>query len=136
MEKARELTDAGFRNRALSNIGSLKGVNLTDKIVQRFNSLPPALKVHFKDAPLVIRKSVGVRNYFIHGSDPKINPGAVYEFLPFFTKLLEFVFVTSYLTDLGWSAERWIKKFSPSCLLKDLIESFEADVAKLRRELN
>jgi hypothetical protein len=132
-KKARALSGKEFRERALGNIGRLKGINLSDKIMQRYESLPRILKGLIPDAPFAVRQCVRTRNYFVHGSDPRIPLIAVYEFLPFFTGLLEFIFVTADLNEIGWDADRWIKQFSTNCPVRSFLSSFESELAELRK---
>jgi hypothetical protein len=129
--KARKLSDASLREQALSMIGRLGATSLTDKILQRYDSLPEVLRVITQGAHAAIRQAVRIRNYFVHGADPLLPREAVFEFLPFFTNLIEFTFVTAFLVERGWNADRWIKSPSTRCPLRDFLRGFEADTRRL-----
>ena len=108
--KTRASLDPPYRERVLDSLGRIKSANLRHKITARFNSLPKRLRKRLPEIELVIDHAVRARNYFVHGSAPKLPVEAVYRLASFFTDTLEFVFVASDLSECGWDDARWVNQ--------------------------
>ena len=63
---------------------------------------------------MVTDEAVNFRNYYVHGSLPRVERNKVHRFLPFLTDALEFVFVASDLVDAGWDISNWLRKPKPT----------------------
>jgi hypothetical protein len=120
-----------FREQFLNNLGLMKGLRLRDKIEARFKSLPAGLKLHFPEMEFVIDHCVKSRNYFVHGTKPKLTIPRTREFMFFFTQSLEFIFVTSELVACGWKYERWLN-YAPKGRFLWYLKSYEPMLDRLR----
>jgi hypothetical protein len=98
-----------YRDQVLSNLNRVKGLTLRQKIEARFRSLPLKLRKRLPEMEYLIDHCVRTRNYFVHGSKPKLSVTDTREFLFLFTDTLEFLFITSELAECGWNASRWMK---------------------------
>ena len=130
MNRARMISDEVFRDRALSNLGRVTGINLAAKICMRYDSLPSKLRQMLPKGETVVRQCVRVRNYFVHGTDPRLPLHMLYEAMPFFTNFLEFTFVASDLNECGWDAERWLKLPFSTCPLRWFLRDYEFHMRK------
>jgi hypothetical protein len=120
-----------YREQVLANIGRIKGANLRQKIIARFNALPPVLRRHFPEIELVIDHAVRTRNYFVHGTVPKLPVGRTYELMFFFTDTLEFIFVAAELYSCGWKYARWLKE-SEMGRFSEYLRSYDLPLAELK----
>jgi hypothetical protein len=121
-----------YREQVLANLGRIKGANLRQKITARFKALPPALRRHFPEIELVIDHAVRTRNYFVHGTAPKLPVGRTYELMFFFTDTLEFIFVAAELYACGWRYARWLKEANMG-RLREYVRSYDLHLAELKR---
>jgi len=97
------------KERLLNNLGLVRGLNLRNKVLQRWDTVPDCIASRLPAMPEAIAHSVRARNFFVHGSEIKMSTDAVYELSSFFTNTFEFVFGVSELCRCGWDAERWSK---------------------------
>jgi hypothetical protein len=86
--------------------------------------LPLNLRKRVSEMPFLIDHCVRSRNYFVHGSKPKLPIDATRDFLFLFTDTLEFIFVMAELVECGWNYNRWIKQPGGSDRFKDYIMSY------------
>ena len=70
--QARELPSP-YREQVLDNLGRVGAANLRQKIMNRFKMLPRKLRDRFPDMEMVIDHAVRTRNYFVHGTKPKLS---------------------------------------------------------------
>jgi hypothetical protein len=99
-----------YNEQILNSLGRVKAQTLRKKIEAHFSSLPKPLKQRLPDMLLVIEHCVRARNYFVHGTPPKISVDATHQQIFFLTDTLEFIFVISELAKCGWKYDRWIKE--------------------------
>jgi hypothetical protein len=99
---------APYRDLIRGNLNLIKGQNLRTKIETRFKALPTGVRAQFPEMSTVIDHCVRARNFFVHGSAPKLSVDQTYHHLPFFTDALEFIFVASDLYECGWKPTRWL----------------------------
>jgi hypothetical protein len=97
------------KERLLNSLGLVRGLNLRNKVLQRWATVPSAIASKLPEMENAIAQSVRARNFFVHGSEAKMPAQAVYDLSPFFTDTLEFVFGISELYHCGWDANRWAK---------------------------
>jgi ApeA N-terminal domain 1 len=97
------------KERLLNNLGLVRGLNLRNKVLQRWATVPSCIASKLPEMENAIAHSVHARNFFVHGSEVKMSAQAVYDLAPFFTDTLEFVFGISELCHCGWDADRWAK---------------------------
>jgi hypothetical protein len=129
--KARTLK-APYRDQILSNLNRVRGLTLRQKIEGRFRSLPLSLRKRLPEMELMIDHCVRTRNYYVHGSRPKLPLAAVRDFLFLFTDTLEFIFVTSELAACGWNVNRWIKALGGRAKFKDYLRSYERALSDVK----
>jgi hypothetical protein len=115
-----------YRDQILSNLNRVKGFTLRQKIESRFRSLPLRLRKRLPEMEFLIDHCVRTRNYFVHGSKPKLSVTATRGFLFLFTDTLEFLFITSELAECGWNVNRWMKSPGGMARFKDYLHSYEA----------
>ncbi len=99
-----------YREHVAGNLSRVKASNLRQKITARFRLLPKGLRARFPDIDSVIDHAVRTRNYFVHGSKPKLSVDDTYKFISRFTDTLEFIFVAAELHECGWKYARWLKE--------------------------
>jgi hypothetical protein len=120
-----------YRDQVLNNLGRVKGLSLRQKIESRFRSLPAGLRKRFPEMELVIDHCVRSRNYFVHGSKPKLSVSATRDLIFLFTDTLEFIFVTSELVACGWKYARWIKDANRG-RLRDYLRSYDLALKEVK----
>ena len=122
-----------YRDRVLSSLHRVKGLTLRQKIESCFQSLPLDLRKRFPEMPLLIDHCVKSRNYFVHGSKPKLSVAATRKFMILFTATLEFIFVTAELNECGWNFSRWIKQTVGMSKVKDYIRSYDDALKEVKK---
>jgi hypothetical protein len=124
--------DQPYRDQVLSNLHRIKSANLRSKIKARFKSIPSGLRSRMPDMEFVIDICVRTRNYFVHGTKPKLSLGATHDLLFFFTDTLEFIFIASELTLCGWNAGRWLKEVNGG-RLREYVRNYERALKDLKK---
>jgi ApeA N-terminal domain 1 len=114
-----------YRDQILSNLNRVKSLTLRQKIESRFRSLPLSLRKRLPEMEFLIDHCVRIRNYYVHGSKPKLPLAAIRDFLFLFTDTLEFIFATSELAECGWNVNRWMKWPGGRAKFKDYLRSYE-----------
>lgn len=84
-----------YRERLLNNLGLVRGLNLRNKVLQRWSSVSPCITTRLSGMPEAIAHGVRARNFFVHGTPINITTEDLYSLAPFFTDTLEFVFGVS-----------------------------------------
>jgi ApeA N-terminal domain 1 len=92
----------------LNALGRIGESSLKQKVHHRIKFLANVTPLHFEDLRLVTGTAIDCRNFFVHGTKIKLSTAQIYEWLPFFTSTLEFVFAMSDLIEAGWSNGSWI----------------------------
>lgn len=106
----RELPSSLERDSALSNLARLGGASLVRKILHRTYIVCQILDHEFPNMEKLVKFSVRMRNFFVHGSDLGIEYARVEKFISFLTDMLQFIFAASDLIECGWDAKRWSSK--------------------------
>jgi hypothetical protein len=112
------------KERLLNNLGLVRGLNLRNKVLQRWATVPGCITSRLLAMPEAIVHSVRARNFFVHGSAINTSTEDMFALAPFFTDTLEFVFGTSELCRCGWDAERWAKEGYSLSHYKSYISNF------------
>ncbi len=105
----RELPPSQERESVLGALGRVGNQTLRSKVAHRAKLVTNRFGNRFPDLDLVVAAAISTRNYFVHGSEGKLSHEACFEFAPFFTDTLEFIFGASDLIEAGWDAEKWNK---------------------------
>jgi hypothetical protein len=113
-----------YRERLLNNLGLVRGLNLRNKVLQRWATVPACIATRLPAMPEAIAHSIRARNFFVHGSPLPMSTESVYELSSFFTDTLEFVFGVSELSECGWDTERWAKEHYSLSRYKWYISNF------------
>lgn len=108
------LPDSEERHSVLSALGRVGEWNLKRKVRYRTRNLMEAIGAALPMLCMVTDEAVNFRNYYVHGSLPRVERNKVHRFLPFLTDALEFVFVASDLVDAGWDISNWLRKPKPT----------------------
>jgi hypothetical protein len=121
-----------YRDQILSNLNRVKDLTLRQKIQSRFCSLPLVLRKRLPEMDLLIEHCVRTRNYFVHGSKPKLSVAATREFLFLFTDTLEFLFITSELAACGWNVSRWMNSLGPMGRFAAYLHSYNEQLKQVK----
>jgi hypothetical protein len=114
----------------------VKALSLRQKIESRFKSLPLILRKQLPEMQFLISHCVRSRNYFVHGSKPKLSVAATRDLMFVFTDTLEFIFVTAELVECGWNVRRWMKQLGGRAKFKEYIRSYEQALKEVKRAGN
>jgi hypothetical protein len=121
-----------YRDQVLSNLYRIKSANLRTKIKASFTSVPSELREGMPDIEFVIDHCIRARNYFVHGTKPKLSLKAIHDLIFFFTDTLEFIFITSELALCGWNAGRWLKEANMG-RLREYVRTYEVALKDLKK---
>lgn len=115
-EKARklfkELPQSLERESVLNALGRVGKPTLKRKVRSRARLITDVVGNRFPDLDLVINQAIDCRNYFVHGSEAKIDYSTHSSQVIFFTDTLEFIFAASDLLESGWNISHWITRHS------------------------
>jgi len=100
VKSARKVADDAFRaipagaqrNGILDALARLGKPSLRAKIESRARIIQKRIPDVFPELELVIREAVSCRNFFVHGTPPRIDYVAEFDHTHFFTDVLEFIF--------------------------------------------
>ena len=106
----KSLPDSEERNSVLSALGRVGEWNLKRKVRYRARNLIQEIGTALPKLCMVTDEAVNLRNYFVHGSAPRVGKDQPHRFVRFLTDALEFVFVASDLVDAGWDIVSWLRK--------------------------
>jgi hypothetical protein len=113
-DKARNNARIAFKNLPKSPerdhiLGELKRIDkkIILKIKVRSRAKLITDKIRFPDLELVVDQAIDCRNYYVHGSDTKIDYSRNTDLVTFFTDTLEFIFAASDLVESGWDITAW-----------------------------
>jgi len=90
------------RNSVLNALGRVGKATLKEKVRHRASVMIAASGGRFGDIIPVLEDAVDCRNYYVHGSQGRVNYAEQMECIPLFTDALVFVFAMSELIDCGW----------------------------------
>ena len=108
----RSLPPSPERDSVLGALGRIGKATLKRKVRSRAKLITDVVGDRFPDLELVVDQAIDCRNYYVHGSDAKIDYSMHFAQVQFFTDTLEFVFAASDLVESGWDITTWVTKGS------------------------
>lgn len=106
------LPDSPERSSVLNALGRIGKASLKIKVRNRAKVITDIVCDRFPELDMVVDQAVNCRNYYVHGSDAKIDYSTHFDQVVFFTDTLEFVFAASDLVESGWDVGAWIRRGS------------------------
>jgi hypothetical protein len=102
------LPDSSEKHRVLSALGQIGKVKtLKNKVQSRARLITNIIGDRFPELDMVLDQAVDCRNYYVHGSEARIDYNRHTDQVTFFTDTLEFVFAASDLVESGWDINAW-----------------------------
>lgn len=98
------------RDSVLNALGRIGKPSLKRKVRHRAKWITDIVGEIFPEIELVIDQAIDLRNYYVHGTDTKIDYGNNNQSLFFLTDTLEFIFAASDLVEAGWDIAAWIEQ--------------------------
>lgn len=98
------------RDSVLNALGRIGKPSLKRKVRHRAKWITDIVSEKFPEIELVIDQAIDLRNYYVHGTDTKIDYGNNNQALFFLTDTLEFIFAASDLVESGWDIAAWIEQ--------------------------
>lgn len=108
----RTLPPSPERDSILSALGRIGKATLKRKVRSRAKLITDFVGNQFPDLELVVDLAIDCRNYYVHGSDTKIDYGKDFSHVRFFINTLEFIFAASDLVESGWDIATWMMQNS------------------------
>ncbi|MGI0490747.1 HEPN domain-containing protein [Alkalinema pantanalense CENA528] len=108
----RALPPSPERDSILGALGRIGKASLKRKVRSRAKLITDVASERFPDLELVVDQAIDCRNYYVHGSNTKIDYSMHSAQVQFFTNTLEFIFAASDLVESGWDITTWIKRGS------------------------
>lgn len=108
----RALPSSPERDSILNALGRLGKASLKHKVRARARLILDRIPTRLPELELVIDEAVDCRNYFVHGTKPKMDYSEEFDQVIFFTEALEFIFAASDLVECGWNIEAWSEQSS------------------------
>lgn len=108
----KELPVSPERDSILNALGRIGKPSLKRKVHSRVKLITDIVGDRFPELEFVTDQAINCRNYYVHGSDTKIDYSVHSNQVQFFTDTLEFVFAASDLVESGWDIFTWIKQGS------------------------
>ena len=106
----RKLPPSEVRADILGSLGRIGGWRLKNKIRHRAGIITDQIGELLPEIVLVTDEAVNLRNFYVHGTDPRVGADKHSDFLVFLTQALEFVFIASDLVDMGWDIVGWCSR--------------------------
>ncbi|OUC15694.1 MAG: hypothetical protein B0A82_05345 [Alkalinema sp. CACIAM 70d] len=100
------------RDSILGALGRIGKATLKRKVRSRAKIITDVVNDRFPDLELVVDQAIDCRNYYVHGSNAKLDYSVHSAQVQFFTDTLEFIFAASDLVESGWDITAWIKRGS------------------------
>lgn len=123
------------RDRVLSFLGQVGEMNLKKKVRYRLKTLIDVITL--PDIETVLDEAVNYRNYYVHGTPPRVASDQRSRFLKFFTDALEFCFLASDLVDAGWDLGRWCAQGRPrGHPFHDFLVDYSGNLDRLKKALS
>ncbi len=104
----RALPSSPERDSVLNALGRIGKATLKRKVRSRAKLITNIVGDRFPDLELVVDQAIDCRNYYVHGTDAKIDYSRHSAQVQFFTDTLEFVFAASDLVESGWNITTWM----------------------------
>ena len=131
----KRLNASDERDRVLSFLGQVGEWNLKKKVRHRLKTLTDI--VVLPDIETVLDEAVNYRNYYVHGTPPRVSGDQRSRFLKFLTDALEFCFLASDLVDAGWDLRRWCTQGRPrGHPFHDFLVDYKGNLERLRKDLS
>lgn len=108
----RSISHGDDRNSILGALGRIGKLSLKKKVRSRVRIIARQVGDLFPDLELVADNAVDCRNYYVHGTRPKLDYESGESLVTFFTDTLEFVFAVSDLIDAGWNSNECIRRYT------------------------
>ena len=132
----RKLLPCDEASSVLTNLGRIGSWRLKKKIRYRGRVITDRLGGFIPDIGLVTDEAVNLRNFYVHGSPPRVGANRHMQFLVFLTQSLEFVFIASDLIDMGWKIADWCRVPKPlGHPFQNYLASYSQSLEKLRLAL-
>ena len=109
----RSLLPSEERDSMLGDLGRVGGRKLKQKIKLRAKNIRDSIDQVLPDLGTVIDEAVNLRNYYVHGTPPRIRIDQRLQLVHFLTNSLEFIFFASDFIDAGWNIVDWCNKAKP-----------------------
>ena len=131
----RRLPPSDERDRVLSFLGQVGDSNLKKKVKHRLKTLADVITL--AEIETVLDEAVNYRNYYVHGTPPRVASDQRRRFLKFLTDALEFCFLASDLVDAGWDFRQWCTQARPrGHPFHDFLVDYSDNLDKLRNALS
>lgn len=108
----KSLPNGDDRGSVLGALGRIGRLSLKKKVRSRVQIILGQVGDLFPDLEFVTDHAVDCRNYYVHGTAPKLDYASGESPLAFFTNTLEFVFAVSDLIDAGWNSNECIRRYT------------------------
>lgn len=132
----KSLSPSPERDSILNALGRLGKAALKHKVRSRNRLILERIPTLLPELDLVTDEAVDCRNYYVHGTKPKMDYSEEFDQVIFFTEALEFTFAASDLIECGWDIERWSKQSSSISHPFDRFrDNYEARLNDLKRAL-
>ena len=119
----------------LSFLGQVGELNLKKKVRYRLKTLTDVITL--PDIETVLDEAVNYRNYYVHGTPPRVASDQRSQFLKFLTDALEFCFLASDLVDAGWDLGRWCAQGRPrGHPFHDFLVDYSGNLDRLKKALS
>jgi len=123
------------RDRVLSFLGQVGELNLKKKVRYRLKTLTDVITL--PDIETVLDEAVNYRNYYVHGTPPRVASDQRSRFLKFLTDALEFCFLASDLVDAGWDLGRWCAQGRPrGHPFHDFLVGYSGNLDRLKKAVS
>lgn len=113
-EKAKELfkklPQSADKDSVLNALGRVGSLTLKRKIACRCSCLLNTIGDRLPELLLVTDEAVNCRNYYVHGTEARIDYNEESDMRRFLTDTLEFVFAASDLVEAGWDIAAWCER--------------------------
>lgn len=111
-ELFKNLPHGDDRSSVLGALGRIGKLTLKKKVRSRVQIISRQAGDLFPELEFVADQAVDCRNYFVHGTKPKLDYESGESPVAFFTDTLEFVFAVSDLIDAGWNSNECIRRYT------------------------
>lgn len=128
----KELPNSPERDSILGALARVGKPTLRHKVSSRAKLITEVVGDRFPDLNLVIKHSIACRNYFVHGSEGKIDYSTHSSQIIFFTDTLEFIFAASDLLQSGWNIAHWITRHSNAHPFSRYCFSYQRRLSELK----
>lgn len=108
----KSLPEGDDRGSVLGALGRIGKLSLKKKVRSRVRIVMGQVGDLFPDLEFVADHAVDCRNFYVHGTEPKLDYASGESPLAFFINTLEFVFAVSDLIDAGWNSNGCIRRYT------------------------